>query len=122
MNISMGKLIGLIKGIAGQVAGGGGGAFRVTFTSTDGETFTADKTLDEVLAAYEQDMLIEGVMDTGNGGIVLQPAKVVLGGMRQIDFIAFQIVGSLAVTLWDVNYHCENGITMKMRRIEAPSD
>lgn len=40
----------------------GGGVFTVTFSSADGETFTADKTLSEIEAAYVNGEFVRGKM------------------------------------------------------------
>ena len=59
MDISMGKLIGLIKGIAGQGAGGSGGAFVVNLTwDVANPKDIADKTFEEVASAIREGQLV----------------------------------------------------------------
>lgn len=54
------------KKIKANSLGGGGGAdvFLVNFTTQDGETFTADKTIRQIAQAIRSGAIIKGVFDT----------------------------------------------------------
>ena len=52
------EMIEALRNVAG--GGGGGGVFTVTFTTTDGETWTCDKTYAQVKSALESGAFING--------------------------------------------------------------
>ena len=53
-----------------SVSGGGGGVFRVTLTPTNVENqYSADKTFDEIVAAYKGGMEVEAVTVESDGAL-----------------------------------------------------
>lgn len=100
------------------VGASGGGAVVVTFNTTDGQNFTADKTLDELLEAVKNGANVVGILASSEYSFMyLNILQVVFEGdtsPKQIEFNSFQVAGNGTVTFFDLNYHSTNGIMINI--------
>lgn len=78
--------------VPGDGLGGGGGALIVTFSSADGQSYTADKTFAEVAAAIEAgEQAVLGRMSTGTMAVGLT-----LFQYQQDTSAAFQLISYMS--------------------------
>lgn len=92
---------GLLKGANGKVAQAEGGtdyatpddakAFVVTFTPNgDDQTVTADKTIQEIIAAHKAKRMVLGVLSDAYGNTILQLVSI----YEQINMVAFAVLAN----------------------------
>lgn len=89
--------------VPGDGLGGGGGALLVTFTTTDGQTVTADKTYAEIESAYNNGVFVRGMLLMEIGGTVAR---------NEFPFIGFS--GGFAMFCFTAMTSNESVMTQKL--------
>ena len=95
-----------------------GGDLVVDFATTDGQTFTVDKTLDELLEITKGGVKLVARIPNGENSFALMPmCLVACDGVKQIHFSSLQVTGNKAITGSTLVYHESQGVFMEMSTI-----
>ena len=90
----------------------------VDFATTDGQTFTVDKTLDELLEITKGGVKLVARIPNGENSFALMPmCLVACDGVKQIHFSSLQVTGNKAITGSTLVYHESQGVFMEMSTI-----
>jgi len=91
---------------------GGGGTLCVTVTDTYGDTMTADKTVDELLEAYNNGMTLVCRADVGNGNYLTYQLYGVNTADKEVVFAFEFVFGGESITQSTLNF-TEDGVEIK---------